>query len=68
MSTAVIAAAIVFALVLLSPHPAGVCPRCTATLPRVRLPRSFRQAMYGGWTCRSCRAEVSRFGTLRQER
>ena len=35
------------------------CPRCHTPLPRVRKPTSFRQMMWGGWTCRSCGAELN---------
>jgi hypothetical protein len=34
------------------------CPRCNAVLPQVRKPRSRKQAMWGGWTCLNCGAEL----------
>ena len=38
------------------------CPRCPASLPGVRSPRSFAQAVTGGWTCANCGCEVDRTG------
>jgi ribosomal protein L37AE/L43A len=38
------------------------CPRCHAELPRFRIPKSFRQALLGGWTCSHCGCEVDRHG------
>ena len=39
------------------------CPKCLEPLPRFRKPASTRQAIWGGWTCRSCGAELDRLGT-----
>ena len=30
------------------------CPRCRQKLPFVRVPRSMRELVAGGWTCRRC--------------
>jgi hypothetical protein len=38
------------------------CPRCKASLPRKRIPTSKRQAMWGGWTCSACGAELDKWG------
>jgi hypothetical protein len=38
------------------------CPRCGTDLPATRWPTSFRQAIYGGWTCQNCGCEVDRHG------
>lgn len=40
------------------------CPVCGKTLPAVRRPSNLRQAMWGGWTCSHCQAEVGRGGQL----
>jgi transposase-like protein len=42
--------------------PRVVCPQCGSVLPRVRPPRSFRQMLWGGWTCPHCGSQVSRAG------
>jgi len=42
-------------------HPIS-CPRCTSMMPALRWPTSFRQAMWGGWTCQSCGCEIDRSG------
>jgi hypothetical protein len=38
------------------------CPCCKTQLPKLRKPQSLRQAMWGGWTCRVCGAEVDKWG------
>ncbi len=38
------------------------CAECGAKLPRVRTPRSLRQAMLGGGTCPNCGIELDRKG------
>lgn len=38
------------------------CAKCGQPLPRVRQPASWRQAMYGGSTCRNCGTEVDKWG------
>lgn len=38
------------------------CPRCKTALPRLRDPRSLRQALWGGWTCPGCGAGVDKWG------
>lgn len=40
----------------------GQCPKCAAPLPTVRAPKNFRQAMWGGWTCAGCGAELDKWG------
>jgi hypothetical protein len=42
-------------------HPI-VCARCGWKLPYVRIPRSFRQLIWGGWTCSNCGAELDYSG------
>ncbi len=38
------------------------CPRCGWKLPSVRKPTSLRQALWGGWTCQQCAAELDKWG------
>ena len=38
------------------------CPCCKATLHQMRKPRSLRQALWGGYTCAACGAEVDKWG------
>jgi len=40
------------------------CPRCSAPLPKFRLPANLRQALLGGWVCGSCGARVGRDGEV----
>lgn len=44
--------------------PRRSCPRCSAPLPRFRLPVDVRQALFGGWVCGSCGARVGRDGEV----
>ncbi|QEH31943.1 hypothetical protein OJF2_04100 [Aquisphaera giovannonii] len=43
-------------------RPIADCPACGRRLPVVRKPSSWRQALWGGWTCPSCGAEVDAWG------
>lgn len=38
------------------------CPTCAARQPLWRQPASFRQLMWGGWTCANCGTEMDRHG------
>jgi hypothetical protein len=38
------------------------CPQCGQKMPFLRLPRSFRQLLFGGWTCRNCGCRMNRWG------
>ena len=39
------------------------CPRCTTDLPLLRAPTSFKQGLFGGWTCQNCGCEIDRRGS-----
>jgi hypothetical protein len=38
------------------------CPTCGTRQPARRQPTSFRQLMWGGWTCANCGTEIDRHG------
>jgi predicted RNA-binding Zn-ribbon protein involved in translation (DUF1610 family) len=38
------------------------CPDCGRELSLIRKPTSFRQAIWGGWTCPTCGCHVDRWG------
>jgi hypothetical protein len=38
------------------------CPTCGTQQPAIRKPTSFRQAIWGGWTCAHCGTEIDRHG------
>lgn len=40
----------------------GGCPECGLSVPMYRRPTSFRQALWGGWTCEKCGTEMDRRG------
>lgn len=50
---------------LLSPRRS--CPECSAALPRVRMPSSIREAMFGGWVCKACGTRVNYLGQREQK-
>ncbi|MDR2849806.1 MAG: hypothetical protein LBW77_04585 [Verrucomicrobiota bacterium] len=40
----------------------AVCSLCKCPAPKVQLPKTFRQFLWGGWTCSNCEAKLNRFG------
>lgn len=42
--------------------PVKICPECGRPLPKIRLPKGKRQAVWGGWTCPNCGCEIDRDG------
>lgn len=38
------------------------CPSCGEPAPLIRRPGNWRQALWGGWTCGGCGAEMDRWG------
>lgn len=38
------------------------CPNCGTSLPPIRNPQNVRQALWGGWTCPACKADVDKWG------
>jgi hypothetical protein len=38
------------------------CPRCGEPQAQLRRPRSFRQAIWGGYTCPKCGCDMDRWG------
>jgi predicted amidophosphoribosyltransferase len=43
-----------------APEPRYRCPVCRTPLPAIRRPKNRRQALWGGWTCPGCGAELDR--------
>jgi hypothetical protein len=41
------------------------CPNCGREQPKVRTPTSLVQAMWGGYTCQGCGAEMDARGKLK---
>lgn len=37
------------------------CPRCGKVRGQIRVPRNFRQALWGGGTCEQCGLEVDKW-------
>lgn len=40
------------------------CPCCGELLPKIRAPKNFKQALWGGWSCNHCGAELDKWGRL----
>jgi hypothetical protein len=38
------------------------CPDCFAKMAGARMPRSWRQMLWGGWTCPDCGCEMDKWG------
>ena len=41
---------------------APACRACGASPPVVRVPKSLREMLWGGWTCPGCGREVDKWG------
>jgi hypothetical protein len=39
-----------------------VCLKCGTAAPAIRKPASFRQFLWGGWTCAECGFELDKWG------
>lgn len=42
------------------------CPNCGAAQPFIRTAASFRQMMFGGYTCSRCGTEIDKFGRVQE--
>lgn len=38
------------------------CPKCGQQQPKIRTPSTWRQTVWGGWTCQKCGQEMDRRG------
>ena len=66
-TVSIIAAAFVAILLLMfamSRKPVK-CPSCGREQPKMRTPTSMNQAMWGGYTCQGCGAEMDARGKLK---
>lgn len=41
-----------------------ICPKCKTKLPYFRIPKSLKQAIWGGHTCPKCKTELDQFGNI----
>lgn len=62
-----IGAAVVLLLFAMSRKPVK-CPSCGREQPKVRTPTSMNQAMWGGYTCQGCGAEMDARGKLKDKK
>ncbi len=46
--------------------PPSACPTCQSPLPWVRRPADAHEALWGGWTCKTCGSRLDRRGRLRE--
>ena len=40
------------------------CPSCGYRLSSLRVPRTMKQLLWGGWTCPRCNAKIDKWGKL----
>ena len=59
-----VGAATVLLLFAMSRKPVN-CPSCGREQPKMRKPANMQQAMWGGYTCEGCGAELDARGRLR---
>jgi hypothetical protein len=38
------------------------CPKCCTEQPYIRLPKSRREILWGGYTCANCGCKMDKFG------
>jgi hypothetical protein len=38
------------------------CPQCETPAPGIRMPKTLREFLWGGWTCRSCGTRIDKWG------
>lgn len=62
-----IGAGIVLLMFAMSRKPVK-CPSCGREQPKMRKPANMQQAMWGGFTCVGCGAEMDARGKLRAEK
>jgi hypothetical protein len=43
-----------------------VCPNCRYPQPFIREPASFKQMMFGGYTCEACGTEIDKYGRAQE--
>lgn len=48
-------------------QPQRHCPVCKVAVPKNRKPANVRQALFGGWHCQNCGADLDRKGQLRNQ-
>jgi hypothetical protein len=61
-----IGAAVVLLMFAMSRKPVK-CPNCGREQPGMRTPTSMEQAMWGGYTCHGCGAEMNARGKLKSK-
>ncbi len=42
------------------------CPKCGEPQPSVRIPKSFKEMLWGGWTCKGCGCAMDKWGRERK--
>lgn len=41
------------------------CPKCKAAQPKMRIPKSWKEMLWGGNTCSNCNRKMDKYGNLR---
>ena len=58
----ILAFVLIFAVYIIVKTPR--CPKCRTKLPRIRIPKTINETLYGGWTCPRCKAQLDSSGNL----
>lgn len=43
------------------------CPKCGLEQPNVRIPKSWKEAIWGRYTCSNCGCKMDKYGKEREE-
>jgi transposase-like protein len=62
-----VGAAVVLLLFAMSRKPVN-CPSCGREQPKMRKPATWQQAMWGGYTCEGCGADLDARGRVRAKK
>lgn len=41
------------------------CPKCRTKQPWIRMPKDWREAFFGGYTCSNCYCKMDKYGKER---
>ena len=44
------------------------CSNCNEPQSTIRKPKSLKEALWGGWTCKKCNSKLDKFGIERNEK
>ena len=42
------------------------CPKCKEEQPQIRMPKSIKEALWGGYSCNNCGCKMDKYGVERK--